>query len=238
MIYLIHGNDGGLVKEKLQGLLRALAIKKPNAEVFRLNLENWAAEKIDEFVGGQGLFEHKYIVVLDSIFGNKEAAEILLSKLDELKNSDNVFVIVEGGIGATNLTKISKRVEKTWLAEAKDAPAKKTFNVFAITDALGRRDKKSLWATYHKAIFSGSEPEELHGLLLWQVKTLLVAAQSKNATESGLKPFVWTKSQSFLKNFKEDELKKMSANLVELYHDTRRGIVDFDVALERFILGV
>lgn len=236
MIYLVHGNDGKLVREKLGGLLRALAIKKPNAEVFRLNLENWSNEKIDEFVGGQGLFEHKYIVVLDSILGNKETTEILLSKLDELKSSDNVFILVEGDLTAANLTKLSKKAEKVWIADAKEVAPKKSFNVFAITDALGRRDKKSLWTMYHKALFSGSEPEELHGLLLWQIKTLLIAAQSKNAAESDLKPFVWSKSQGFLKNFSEEELKSASAELVDIYHNARRGMVDFDVALEKFIL--
>lgn len=238
MIYLIHGNDSGLVHEKLHGLLRALSIKKPNAEVFRVTLDNWREDKINELVESQGLFEHKYIVVLDSILGNKEAALALLERLDDLKGSENVFVIVEGTLDAAKLTKLSKVAEKIWKADGKETAPKKSFNVFAITDALGRRDKKNLWAMYHKAILSGSEPEELHGLLLWQVKNLLIAAQSGSAEEAGQKPFVWMKAQGFLKNFTEEELKLASSSLVDIYHNARRGKVEFDVALERFILGM
>lgn len=236
MIYLVHGNDNNLVRDKLHGLLRALSIKKPNAEVFRITSEDWAKEKIDELMESQGLFERKYIVVLDYLLGNKEAAEVLFSKLAELKSSENVFVIVEGAIDAAKLTKLGKVAEKTWKADSKETTAKKSFNVFSLTDALGRRDKKNLWALYHKAILTGSEPEELHGLLLWQVKNLLIASQSGSAEEAGQKPFVWMKAQGFLKNFTEEDLKKSSASLVDIYHNARRGIVEFDVALEKFIL--
>lgn len=238
MIYLVHGNDGGLVRDKLQGLLKALATKKPNAETFRITLENWSEGQLNEFIESQGLFEHKYIVVLDSILADKATTEILLDKLEDLKKSDNVFIIVEGKIDAAKLTKLSKHAEKVWKADAKESAPKKAFNVFAITDALGRRDRKSLWATYHAALFNGSEPEELHGLLFWQIKSLLIAAQSKSAEEAGQKPLVWSKAKGFLKNFTPEELKGASSSLVDIYHDARKGIVEFDVALEKFILGV
>jgi DNA polymerase III delta subunit len=238
MIYLVHGNDGGLVKDKLHGLLKALAIKKPNAEVFRVTLDNWSEGQLNELVESQGLFEHKYIVVLDSIFADKAATEILIDRLADLKKSDNVFIVVEGKIDAAKLTKLSKHAEKVWKADAKETAPKKAFNVFAITDALGRRDRKSLWAMYHSALFNGSEPEELHGLLFWQIKSLLIAAQSKSAEEAGQKPFVWSKAKGFLQNFTPEELKGASSSLVDIYHDARKGIVDFDIALEKFILGV
>lgn len=238
MIYLIHGNDSTGVRKKLHELLAALAVKKPNAEVFRVTTENWSREQLDELVGSQGLFEHKYIVVLDSLLPNKEISEVFFEKIDELKESDNAFILVEGAILAAPLAKIEKRATKTWEVEFKEQKKKEAFNVFALTDALGRKDKKTLWTGYNKAILNGSEPEELHGLLFWQVKSMLMAIDAKDAESAGQKPFVWSKSKGFLNNFTKSELEALSASLVDIYHRSRRGLLDFDVALEKYILSM
>jgi len=246
MIYLVHGNDALALREKSHELLRALSAKRPDAEVFRLTLEDWSEGKLNELVESQGLFEHKYIVALDTLLSSnesskevaKEIAAVLLSKLEELERSENVFILIEGEVDAKTLAKIEKHAKKIWKCDEKEIKERKDFNVFALTDALGRRDKKSLWVTYEKAILRGLEPEELHGLLFWQVKNLLIASKSKSAEESGQKPFVWSKSRSFLKNFTEEELKQVSSSLLDIYHNARRGIVDFDIALEKFILQV
>lgn len=252
MIYLIYGNDGAMVRKKLHDLLEALSIKKPNAEVFRITSESWVTEGwnvegIDELTSAQGLFEHKYIVVLDTLLANKPnkenntAADILIEKINELADSKNVFIFVEGSLQAGLLEKITKKAVKVWKCDEKpekSTSSKASFNVFAITDAFGRRDKKSLWTMYHRAILSGSEPEELHGLLFWQVKSMIIAANSKNSKDAGQKPFVWSKAQGFLKNYSGDELAKISSSLVNIYHNARRGILDFDIALEKFILNI
>ncbi len=242
MLYLVHGTDNGGAREKVHELLGVLSAKKPNAEIFRVTSEDWSDDKLTELIGGQGLFERKNIALLDTILSSKETlkeiAESFLTRLEEMAGSDNVFIVLEKEIDAKALAKFEKKAQKVWKCDIKARTEKKDFNVFALTDAFGRRDKKTLWALYQKAILNGSEPEELHGLLFWQVKSLLVAAQAKSADEAGLKPFVWSKAQSFLKNFKEGELSRISSSLVNMYHRARRGEVDFEVELEMFVLGV
>ncbi len=110
--------------------------------------------------------------------------------------------------------------------------------MFSLTDALGRRDKKQLFVLYQKAKMNKSAAEEIHGILFWQIKAMLQAAAAKNAQDSGLNPYVYQKSLASLKNFSEQELKAISSRLVSIYHEARRGMVDFDVALEKFILEV
>jgi len=46
----------------------------------------------------------------------------------------------------------------------------------------------------------------------------------------------FNKSASFAKKFSRRELEHISSGLVSLYHDSRRGIVDFEIALEQFVL--
>ena len=67
---------------------------------------------------------------------------------------------------------------------------------------------------------------------------MLQAAEARDATQAGLNPYVYQKSKGFLQNFSIDEVKNISSRLVTLYHDARRGIIDFDMALEKFVLEV
>ena len=73
---------------------------------------------------------------------------------------------------------------------------------------MGKRDKKGAWAEYQKVLKEGLVPEEIHGILFWQIKTMLLASSSKSSVEADLNPFVFKKAKEFSKNYSEDELKK------------------------------
>ncbi len=236
MFYFLHGNDFTKARAKLHELLEILAKKKPNAALFKIDAENWEQSNIDEFIGGQGLFEHKYIVVVDKVFQNKEAKENILSKLKEISASDNVFIFIEDEVDKTTLTKIEKKAEKVQEFSKDEVVVKKEFNTFSLTDALGNKDKKNLWILYQKALANNVEPEQIHGILFWQVKSMLLAQSSPDAKAAGLNPFVYKKSLGFARNFTETELKHISSQLIHLYHEARRGMVDFEVGLERWVL--
>lgn len=248
MIYLLYGSDTAKSRSKLHELVAGLVKKKPDALHVRLTEENFDESKLDELLGSSGLFSSKAIIEVDSLFKNKEAKEFVVKNLKEIAESENIFVFLEAGLDKKTLEKFEKNAEKVQEFELKEKNQRaflvsngkslRDFNMFAITDAFGRRDKKNLWVLYTKASRLDVSAEEIHGLLFWQTKTMLVTSASKNAKEAGLNPFVYQKSQGFLRNYQTDELKKISTRLVSMYHNTRRGIVDFDVALEKFILEV
>lgn len=248
MIYLLYGNDFKKARENLHKMTGGLLVKKPDAELFKLDVENWSEVMFEELVFGQGLFEKKYIVILDSLFENEEIKDFILNKLDDLKKSESIFIFIEKKIDKATLIKIEKRAEKTQDFVSKDKVGSrsfsmdnksfdlKDFNIFSLADALGCRNKKDLWVLYQRAIAKEASAEEIHGLLFWQLKSMLLAISSKSSEESGLKPYVFNKSKSFARNYSEKELKKMSGDLVAMYHDAHRGLVDFNVALEKWIL--
>jgi len=95
-----------------------------------------------------------------------------------------------------------------------------------------------LWTLYQQALRHGVVSEELHGVLFWQVKSMLLAMLSKDAKESRLNPFVYSKAKNYAKNFTLPELKKISSQLITMYHRAHRGEVDFDVSLEKFFLSI
>lgn len=239
MIYLLHGTDTIKSRKKMSILLDGMFAKKPNASFVRIDTENFNESRIEEFVGSQGLFENKYIIVFDNLFVDKDVKEILLKNIKEISESQNIFIFLEEKLNKTELSKFEKYAEKIQSFELRSLASKlKKFNMFSLTDALGRRDRKQLWVLYQKAKLNNISDEEIHGILFWQVKTMLLVSSALSAESAGLNEFVFRKSLGFLKNYKEKELKKLSFSLMTLYHDTRRGIHDIDNALERFVLEI
>jgi len=250
MLYLLHGTDFKKSREKLHSMVNSLLKKKPDASFFKLDASNFSESQLDELVGGQGLFEQKYIVQMDGLLEYAKTKDFVIDKIDEISKSENIFLLIEENITKPVLKKIEKVAEKVQEFDEKETGGRKfgvigggelnlsEFNIFDLADAFGRRDKKEFWVLYQKAKMRDIPDEEIHGILNWQLKSILISQKSKNVEDSGLKPFVYNKSLRFAKNFEEGELEKLSSKIVSIYHDARRGLCDFSVEMEKFVLGV
>ncbi len=253
MIYLLHGEDTEKARAKAHELVDMLRAKKPDASFFKIEAAEFSAEKLDELVNSQGLFESKYIVLLDRVFENKEAKEQLIDARKDLAESPHIFIFLESKVDKASLTKLEKVATKSQVFELGGGAGKartfamgetfgqfliSEFNIFSLGDAFGRRDKKELWFLYSKAAMRNIPAEEIHGILFWAWKSMALSAGAKDAAEAGLNPFVFQKSSGFARNFSTEELTNIGGRLVRMYHDAHRGKVDFDIELERFVLGV
>ncbi len=251
MIYFLYGNatDEGTkaAHKKARDLSTELCKKKPDASLFTLNEENWNESAIEEYTASQGLFEKKYIVVVQDILTKKDRKETFLDSIELFAESPNIFIVVEPSIDKTSLKKIEKHAAKVQefapntpnTSEARGGVGKsqkKDFVIFDLADALGSRNKKRLWLLYREAIDAGKVPEEIHGILFWQVKAIAIAMRTGTPAESGLNPFVYRKAKDFSEQFNTLELRTMMQRLVSVYHDAHRGLCDFETALEMFIL--
>ena len=238
MIYFLYGSDGEKARLKAHELMDALILKKPDALLFSFDSESFNAVEFESLIQGQGLFERNHIIFLDQLFENSDNEEVILSRLSEMQETTNIFIMLERAPKKVLREKIEKKVAKTQEFEKNEKTASYQFNNFALADALGARDKKELWVLFQEAQFEEKSSEELHGLLFWQMKSMLQAALSKSAIEAGQKPFVYSKSSRYAKNYSLFELKQKSAELVGIYHDARRGGDDMEVGLEKLILGL
>lgn len=215
MLYLIHGTDRHKVTAKAGEVLTNLKTRRPDAEVFSMTDDDMNLSRLQELSGGQGLFESKYIVVLKNLFSRKEFAESLAELLPAFATSQNVFIFVEGTLLKPTLGVFEKVGAQI---QVFTAPPKERTNFFALADALAARDKKGLWVLYVRALRKGASPEEISGILFWKIKDLFsFAGRGK---------------------FSAEELRSTSSKLLRLYHDSHRGLVDFETGLERFILSV
>lgn len=142
---------------------------------------------------------------------------------------------------------VSKEIEKVRLggtvipgnSSGAEAP-----NPFAICDAVASKNKALAWTLFHRALFAGVAAEEVFYKILWQIKVLLLI---KNALadgakslekETGLKPFVIMKGSRAVEKFSNEELRDQSSRLVDLYHRARRGDEEFEIGLEKFLVGI
>jgi len=225
MLHVIYGTDSHKTRKKLHQFL------KSDGEVFKLTSENWSEARFDELLVSRGLFESEYTVVLDHLFEKKDIREYVLERLKNIADSGQPFFLLEGKLdiaAAKKIEKFAKKIEKL------DSPeAKPSLNIFAITDDLARRDKKRLWISYLGLLSRGISAEEIHGILFWQIKNMML---SKKTADTGLSPFVYQKSLIGSKKFSGEELVKMSSQFVDMTHRVRRGFGDLDIMLEKWIL--
>ncbi len=235
MFYFLHGTDTHKAREKLHDLLKLAQKKRPDAEIFKITTENWSESQFDELLVSQGLFEQKYTVVLDNLFENKEVKEYVVDRLEEVKDSDQIFLFLESKVDAASLKKIEKYSEKVQEFLQKEK-AKENLNIFSITDGLVGKDKRRLWISYIDLLGKGAVAEEIHGILFWQVKNMILASRAKSATETGLSPFVYNNALRGARNFKTEDLQKMSGELVSMTHKVRSGEGELEIMLEKWVL--
>lgn len=190
----------------------------------------------------------------------KEAEESYEFKLlsgvklkDWIKNEINIrgakidYRFIEGIIKecGSDLWCVSKEIEKLNLSDSVEYNTvdKEKYNPFAICDAIAEKNKLKAWALLQKAILLGVSAEDVFWKVNWQIKNLLLIKKLSQvpridiAKESGLHSFVVKKTLWSIKNFSEEELANFSSQLVDLYHNARRGLTDFEVGLERLLIG-
>lgn len=237
MLYAFYGGDEAKAKDKAEALVSSLLEKRPDASVRRFDAESFSPDLIPELLQGQGLFVEKCIVILDRVLGSDAHQATLLKVLPEVAQSDNIFVVIEGELLAAPKKKLEQHASKTQHFAA-DKKTTERFNAFALADALGARDKKRLWLLYQEALLNGLVAEELHGTLVWQVKSMALTHVTTTPDEAGMKPFPYKKAQGFAKNYSPDEVKEKWFSLLEVYHEARRGKGELSVLLEKWVLAL
>lgn len=237
MLYVIYGTDTHKARAKLHDLLDLAKKKRPEAELFKLTTENWSEGQFDELLVAQGLFEQKYTTVLDNLFEKKDLKNYVMDRLEEMKESEQIFLMLESSIDAASLKKLEKFSEKVQEFDKKE-DKKPNINIFSITDGLVQKDKKKLWISYIDLLGKGAVAEEVHGILFWQVKNMILASRASGGTETGLSPFVYKNALTGARNYKNEDLQKMSSELVDMTHRVRQGKGELEIMIEKWVLGL
>lgn len=87
-------------------------------------------------------------------------------------------------------------------------------NIFELTDALAKKNKKKALLALYKVLENGENPTELLGLLAWQVRNILNFKTSPGSLK--LHPFVLSKVKESAVLFSTDELSKILLKIIDL----------------------
>jgi len=238
MIYVIYGRDRTAVKAAADTLLAAQLKKYPALTIFRFSADDYSPERLEEICLGQMLWAEKFAAQLIDFLAAPE--KILTERLTELNQSPNLYLLLEGELKTEILAAVAAaggRVRAIKQSAAQpNGQSLAGFNPFALADALGERDRQRAWILFQTALARGLAPEEIFWKLVWKVKTLLLVQTAADPAALGLKPFVLAQARRHNQNFKLAELKKLSARLVALWHNHHRGLLDFELGLERLVL--
>jgi hypothetical protein len=231
MLYVFHGTD--TIRVRTEGFKKAEEYAQESGVVETITSETCTKEILQNALGAASLFYQREVFVLETLSHTDEMFEVFLDMLPQLNDSPNVFVVIE--------EKLTAGVERTIKAHAAGVTsyardARKEFNVFALTDALLLRDKKTLWLLLMEAWKEGKKSEEIIGTLMWQLKTIRLARLIGSAEETGLKPFVYDKARRSERKFSKEEIEAKAHSLVMLYHDGHSGKRNIDWALEKWVL--
>ncbi|MDQ5953083.1 MAG: hypothetical protein QG551_311 [Patescibacteria group bacterium] len=234
MIYLFSGNNFEKRKKAFETELKRFS----SHETVIFDDQSFSKGVIENYLSSNSMFSSEMVFIFEHVLENNEIKEYIFEKIKDFKESKHIFFFLESSIKKTELSKIEKHIEKSFIFE-EDAKKTKDFNIFAVTDAFGRRDKKETWVIIQKALRSNVPPMDIANILIWSLKNMLLVKDKKGTEEeikkTKLNPFVFKKSLSASKNFKGSELKNLLSGLIFLYHDERRG-ESLKTDLELFIL--
>jgi len=234
MIYAVIGNGNPKAADKYRFLKEQFSLKYPDARHLTFTGETLDVKDIFDTVSQQSFFGGAYLISCVQISENKDIKEIFSDLITAMGKSENHFLFFEHHLDKKILTLIEK------YGKVYSFPAPYTlpeYNVFALPQKVGERDRKGAWVELQRAKKAGVSEDELLHPLLWQIKTILLASQTTPA-ESGLKPNVYSRACGYGRNYSREELNELSFALSLLPSRVVSGEVEMDIALETIVLSI
>lgn len=185
------------------------------------------------YLTAQGLFSIQVSLLLDRPLESKEGRALIVEHGEVLHLSGTDVFVIESALSVEDKKLFPKSAKVTDFG--KKAAAERPFP-FALADAFMAGDRKGAWLEYQKLLRAGLAPEEIHGTLVWAVRSALLAAKTHSPDEAGLKPFVYTKSKRAVEKLGVARVEELSRSLVTLYHTARAGQGDMELGIELLLL--
>ena len=110
------------------------------------------------------------------------------------------------------------------------------YNIFRLTDALAKKNKKKALEALYAALDNGEKPTELLGLLAWQIRNLLrFKSNPDKSSDLKLHPFVLEKIRESARFFSVDELNAILSKIIDLDLAFKTGDLNEKTALSLLI---
>lgn len=233
MITIFSGEDYLKRKEAYKSYLDQIK-EKGEVSFVTCEEEESIQDAIERFADGGGMFfEEVCVVVYDGLSIAKVKTKVFES-IEKLKSSQTEYIFIENN----SLTKEENKFFKENNVEVFEykLTEKKEFNSFSLTDAILEKDKKKIWIEMNKIKERGEAAEATHGLVWWQIKSLLSVSLGLSQEEMGMKDYPYKKTKRALSHFKKEELITLSRDFVVLPVVARRKSAMLYEEMESFFL--
>lgn len=207
MLYAFFGTDNEIAVDKARGLVNSLRAKRPDAAYEKVEADAWSKDLIESHLGGQGLFSSKYIVFLDRVTENSTAKEELPDMIAAMQESTNIFIVLENKPNAELKKALEKHAEKIVTSDKKE-----------VVDSYGRSGFN---------IFSLTDAIYTDPMKAWTIY--------RRALEEGMEPEAIIGTLFWKAKTVGD--KRLAEELIMLYHDGHRGLVDLELGIEKLVLN-
>jgi len=233
MLYVFLGSDTVAVRARAVGAIDAYEAR--GVVPSRLDAEGYEDGALAYHLGGVSLFGGEAVCVLDTPSDHEEFLRAVTDALPDIATSSTIFILIETAPLADYRRALQKHAAD--FTELK-AEAKEKVDPFALGNAFMARDKKTMWIILAKELRTGMAPEALAGSLWYQLKSLRLAAITKNAEEAGMKDFPYKKAKAALSKYSLSDVERLSASLLSVYHEGHGEKGNMAVGLERWVLGI
>lgn len=241
MLYLFFGSDYQKARAQFHAAIAQAREKQPHAKVLTVDPTTTPPDDSLDSLTHPQLFADPRIILIDEM-EEVPGWELTPERASACAAADDIVFAIAGTFSKKSIKEAEKaggkvfECKKSAQGAAKAKKDSSSKSRFALTDAFAQKDKKRAWLLYRTLIDEGAAPEELHGLLAWQIKALVLSAKASSAKEAGLKPFVYQKAKEFLRRWDKKELADTYKEFVTLYHESRRGNRELETAIEKFLL--
>lgn len=233
MLYIFAGDDSARIAHESR-----VAIDKEIARGAHLveMRGGQPSEVYKDAASTQSIFGGLEVFLLDDVLEGADERESFCAAAEAMAASPHLFVVRTGKLDKETNTILKNTGAKLWDLSISEKPKYSGFNIFALADAFGERDKKRAWTLFVGAVEQGIVPEEIHGTIFWMVKNMLMVKLTPDPAKIGLSPFVLSKAVRFARGFSQKELEMIVERMVAMYHDAHRGLCDLTSELECLVL--
>lgn len=236
MVYFVHGDDTISSHKEFNKLVAQFLRKEGGLSVFKIDEESFSEAFFSSLLKTESLFSNKILIVSKRLLEDFSSADYVLSNLEKLISSPNIFLFWEKKINNNSLKLIKKKVnniQEFSLVKSDKKPFSKNKSIFRITDSFSLKQREKTWLLCQEELLGGMPVEDIFWKIIWQVKNLLTV---KNGGGASLHPYVYQKTQKASSLFSEEELRQYSVELIDLYHKNRQSKKDIEIGLEKLIL--
>lgn len=242
MFYFIFGTDAKkreAAKKEIKKLLKEEAIKYESLlKVEKISRENISL--LPNYFNSTSIFGEKILINLEDLLNREDEREILYKSLEDLIDSENIFILDEFTAPAPSVLKLEKLLEKKKLSKnifnCKEEKVEKDIEPFYLCDLIEKRDKRGAWREFQKIYleWGDDEAQALHGSIWWKWK--MIWSASIDGNKNNFFKFYRLKEREI--KYNKEELEKFGHELSLMAMKANSGEINLMRAIEKFILSL